>query len=93
MIASHILVNAYNLILFWGRYIGDAAETERGDKAWSDLPSLEQCSTQEKRDGHCSTVLDALTQSRSALEPLLDKYDVDIYIAGHVHVRHHDGFD
>ena len=33
----------------------------------------------------CSTVGDQLALTRSALEPLLDEYGVDVYIAGHVH--------
>ena len=74
---------AANASVSW--YLSDAAEAERGDRAWAELPSLEQCSAQDQEAGLCSTVTDALKLSRSALEPLLDQYDVDIYIAGHVH--------
>lgn len=71
---------AANASLSW--YIGDDAEAERGDKAWAELPSLKTCSASEHNAGKCMTVADSLRESRSALEPLLDEYSVDIYIAG-----------
>jgi hypothetical protein len=74
---------AQNASLDWS--VSDAAEAERGDRAWAELPSLRRCAGDQRDAGNCSTVGDVLQQSRSALEPLLEKYGVDIYIAGHVH--------
>ena len=72
-----------NASLEW--YVSDTAEAERGATPWAALPSFKRCTAEEQDLGACTTVTSALQASRSALEPLLDRYGVDIYIAGHVH--------
>ena len=66
-------------------YGSETGEGERGAQPWKELPSFTSCSTEAHTSGNCTTVGDALRTSRSALEPLLDKYGVDLYMAGHIH--------
>jgi predicted phosphodiesterase len=66
-------------------YGSEEGEGERGAKPWDELPSFLRCSVKESSAGSCSTVGGALRTSRSSLEPLLDKYGVDLYVAGHIH--------
>lgn len=63
-------------------YTGEEAEAERNGSAWRDLDSFERC---DPADTTCVTIGDAFAPTTDALSALLDKYQVDIYIAGHVH--------
>ena len=66
-------------------YGSEEAEYERtGDgTSWSSAPSYETCD--ESDDVGCKTVKDVVEESIETLGSLLDKYQVDIYAAGHVH--------
>lgn len=66
-------------------YVGEESEGERGAKEWVDLPSFERCTPKDAAQGNCTTVASALNATSSTLEPIMDKYNVDIYISGHVH--------
>jgi hypothetical protein len=60
------------------------AEHERkGDGTpWSTTPHFEGCA---QGNATCTSVKDVVDESINRLEPLLDKYHVDIYASGHVH--------
>jgi len=65
-------------------YSGEDGEFERHggtNASWTELPSFRSC--QGKKE--CVTVGDTLAYSKAAFLPLLEKYGVDIYIAGHIH--------
>ena len=79
------------------RYVGEVAEYERtGDGTpWSHTPHFEGCMEGGGITGltglpgggnrTCTTVKEVVEESISTLGPLLDKYHVDIYAAGHEH--------
>lgn len=64
-------------------YTGDEAEMERNGAPWDSLESFARCAP-NATEADCVTVEDAFAPTVDTLSDLLDKYHVDMYLAGHV---------